>query len=250
MSNLFKSPFYFFICAIIGFAAWSFTFNSELNDKNYFANLKTHESNFASLAPEELSYADVDGRRIILDENNEPVADERLLQELQLSKDEWKKKSDEPYVTSPFEVEQYENTVDKSYGEKNQFVDFMQIAAEAPKVQYEDEKSCGAARLAVDVILKKNKSVSELIKETSEESKALPRKCLVHVMNSFALSSNYMAKCPGGIISAPVRGASKPCVSKTLVNVTYNSFVDVTSCLGVNPKSLIPKQLVTSTNEL
>ena len=240
MSHLFKSPFYFLFCASFGFAAWSFTFQSELNDANYFANLKVQQSNFSSTADESKIQVDDDGSQIKFDENGEAVADEDVIKELELSKEEWLKKSEDPYSTSPDDVERYETIVDQSYGEKNKFVDFLQIAAEAPVVQYEDEKKCGTARLGFDSLLKKSTLLTDLIKENSD-SPIISRKCLIHVMSKFNLSSNSMARCPKGLSSAPLRGGTKPCISKALVNATYNSFVDITTCLGVNPKSLLPK---------
>lgn len=240
MSHLFKSPFYFLVCAIFGFAIWSFTFQSELNDPYYFAKVKVQQSNFASTSEESKPQVDDDGSRIKFDDNGEPLADEDVIKELQLSQEEWLKKSEDPYSTSPDDVERYENIVDQSYGEKNKFVDFLQIAAEAPVVQYEDEKKCGVARLGFDSILKKSTLLADLVKENSD-SPIISRKCLIHVMSKFNLSPNYMARCPKGLSSAPARGGAKPCVSKTIVNATYNAFVDITSCLGVNPKSLLPK---------
>lgn len=250
MSNFFKSPFYFLFCASLGFSAWVFSFESELNQKDYFSKQTTGEVNMSS---QSVPQVDDDGRLIQFDEYghaipNETVqaelnaiSDEELLKELELSPEEWEQKTDTPYSTSPAEVEQYENMLSASYGELNMNDFYLPIAAEAPKIQYEDEKKCTAAKLAVEAVITKSPSVSELIKEKTSDDSYIPRKCLVHVMNQFNLSSYNMGKCPKGLNSMPQRGGSKPCVSKSLANLTYNSYVDVTSCLGVNPKSLIPK---------
>lgn len=209
---------------MLGFFAWIFSFQSELNDPNYFLNNKIQESEFSSQAPINQSAPD--------------EVDVALLAELQLSEVEWNQKSDEPYSTSPAEVEQYEKL---SQAAKNESAYYMQVESAAPLVDYENEKNCGTSRLAVDRVLKKNNVISELIKERESEEHIFPRKCLIHVMNQFDVPSTSIARCPNGIASAPIRGGVKPCVSKALVNLTYNSFIDVTSCLEINPKSLIPK---------
>ncbi len=254
MGNFFKSPFYFLFCAGLGFAAWMFSFQSELNDANYFAKNKIQQSDFSS---EKMPTVDDDGTAIEFDVygNALPKAavmaelnaidDEKLLNELQLNETEWSEKSDEPYSTSPADLEYYENLMNNSYGAPKDLSDYTQIAAEPPQVQYEDEAKCGSSRLAVENILKKSSAVSELIKENISEESVFPRKCLIHVMNQFNLPDNTRASCPRNILTgnvgAPVRGIVKPCVSKAIVNATYNSLMDVTNCMGINPKNLIPK---------
>lgn len=248
MSNFFKSPFYFLFWAGIGFSAWVFSFESELNTQ--FSKNRVIQSDLSSHASAQSNQTN---RIVLYDEygNALPnelvqaelnlVSDDELVKELELSPEQWEQKTDTPYSTSPAEVEQYEKMISESYGDLNFNEDFMQIAAEAPQVQYEDEKSCSAAKLAVEAVITKSPSISDLIKEKTSDDNYISRKCLVHVMNKFNLSSYNMGKCPKGLNSAPQRGGSKPCVSKALVNLTYNSYVDVTACLNINPKSLIPK---------
>lgn len=250
MSNFFRSPFYFLFCASLGFSAWVFSFESELNYKDYFSKKSTGEVNMSSQSVPQVGD---DGRLVQFDEYGQAIpndvvqaelnsiSDDELLKELELSPEEWEQKTDTPYSTSPAEVEHYEKMLSESYGDLNMNDFYLPIAAEAPQVQYEDEKKCAVAKLAVENVITKSPSVAELIKEKISDDAYFPRKCLVHVMNKFNLSAFNMAKCPKGLNSAPQRGGSKPCVSKALSNLTYNSYVDVTSCFGVNPKNLIPK---------
>jgi len=250
MAIFFNSPFYFLFCASMGFSAWLFSFQSELNDKDYFLKNQIHESQFSSTdqpgSRPDLSNVQYDenGNALIgpngISELNS-VDDSELLNELQMNDDEWYKKSEEPYSTSPAEVEIYEKTMSNSYGLEKDLQNFIQIAAEPPQIQYEDEKKCGSARLAIDQVLKKKSSIADLIAERTAEDTSLPRKCLIHVMNQFNLPNQTRGYCPKGVLGKVIRGTVKPCISKAIVNVTYNSFVDVTSCLEINPKNLIPK---------
>ena len=74
--------------------------------------------------------------------------------------------------------------------------------------------------------------------ETNERN--MPRRCVTHVMNKFNLSSFFFARCAGPT-GSPSRGGMKPCISKILVNYTYNALMDVADCMNINPKSLLPK---------
>jgi hypothetical protein len=52
--------------------------------------------------------------------------------------------------------------------------------------------------------------------------------------------SSLFAFCsPNGLKAS--RRAFKPCVTDQYVNVTYNVFNDISTCMGINPKYLIPK---------
>ncbi len=250
MSAFFKSPFYFLFCASFGFLAWSLSFQSELNDPKYLTKNVLNEAQYSSNS---MPQVDDDGTAITFDEfgNALPnaavvaelnqIKDSDLLRELQLSEQDLQKKSDEPYVTNPADVDLYEQMMSQSYGEKKDLQDFMQIAAVAPDINYDDEKACGLQkRLTVDANLKKSPLVAELIQDRADDP-SIPKKCIIHVMKQFQLPDSTRGSCPKGAKGQPVRSAPKPCISKALVNATYNSFVDITSCLGVNPKSLLPK---------
>jgi hypothetical protein len=244
MANLFKSPFYFLFCASFGFVAWLFSFNSDLNDLNYFSKNALQESQFSSRSPQQYGNFDNEELTDSMRAQLELVKDDILLNELVLTDDEWLQKSDEPYSTSPAEVEEYEEIMNNSYGELKDHRSFMEIEADAPQIQYEDENKCGPSRLTIDQILKKSPGISDLILEKESNESVMPKKCLTHVMNVFNMPDRSRGSCPRSAkygLGKPIRKYPKPCVSKTMVNVTYNSFIDVTSCMGINPKSLIPK---------
>ncbi len=117
------------------------------------------------------------------------------------------------------------------------------VSTEVPLVDYENTKSCSTKQLAIENLIKNNKKITDLISERSaqNESLLLPRRCVTHVMNDFNLGPEAFARCPNGGQSEPSRGGTKPCVTKNLANITYNSFVDIAECLNINPKNLLPK---------
>ncbi len=64
--------------------------------------------------------------------------------------------------------------------------------------------------------------------------------CVAYAMNSFNLPPTYFAKC-GSKEGRPESGASRPCVTDTIVNLTHNTYIDAMECLGMNPKHVYPK---------
>lgn len=107
-------------------------------------------------------------------------------------------------------------------------------------LKYEDTATCGPARLSVENIISKDARITDLIEERAESS-ALPRLCLLYPMNKTRLRPESYAKCPNGLKSLPEPGGNKPCVSKNMVNLTYNSYIDVLQCFGFNPRNITPK---------
>lgn len=115
-----------------------------------------------------------------------------------------------------------------------------EIPVEDVLLKYENTTSCSSARLSVEKIISQTDALKEL-REERPESTALPRQCLTYTMNVTNFKSASYGKCPGGLKSLPAAGGNKPCVSKNLVNTTYNSYIDVLQCFGFNPKNIMPK---------
>lgn len=156
---------------------------------------------------------------------------------------------DNPYALSPAQLDFYEESLRENSGlASNSPIDFATIADEVA-VNYEDVTTCSSGknvnRGSVEAVLvksaKTNAALAEAMSERKNESKKLPRKCVTHVMNKFGASPKSLARCPRGMGTMPSRGGAKPCVSKNLVNLTYNHFTDVAECLNIEPKNLLPK---------
>lgn len=113
-------------------------------------------------------------------------------------------------------------------------------SADEALLQYENSATCGSARLSVENKISQNNALKDLRTERTE-SQALPRQCLTYTMNVTNFPKKYYAKCPNGLKSLPIEGGNKPCVTKNLVNITYNSYIDVLQCFGFNPKNIMPK---------
>lgn len=179
------------------------------------------------------------------------VSDEDLLSVVELTPEQYAQSGspNNPYALSPEELDSYEELLRESSGlASGSPIDFMTIAGAEAEVNFEEIAACSAkdkARANIESVIvkaaKQNATFASAIAERAHESKAIPRKCVTHVMNKFNVGKKSLARCPGGMNTTPVRGGSKPCVSKNLVNLTYNHFTDVAECLNIDPKELLPK---------
>ena len=169
-----------------------------------------------------------------------PVSDQEILEAISDKSNFDQKSFTEENSDYSMTLSAYENLEKKfeTYENKTTLV-----STDVPLVDYEDIKSCSTKQLAIENLIKNNKTVADLTSERSakNESLLLPRRCVTHVMNDFNLGPEAFARCPNGPQSEPTRGGTKPCVTKNLANMTYNSFVDIAECLNINPKNLLPK---------
>ncbi len=169
-----------------------------------------------------------------------PVSDQEILEAISDKSNFDQKSFTEENADYSMTLSAYENLEKKfeTYENKTTLV-----STDVPLVDYEDIKSCSTKQLAIENLIKNNKTVADLTSERSakNESLLLPRRCVTHVMNDFNLGPEAFARCPNGPQSEPTRGGTKPCVTKNLANMTYNSFVDIAECLNINPKNLLPK---------
>lgn len=117
------------------------------------------------------------------------------------------------------------------------------VSSETPLIELQDPKSCKASQLVAEKsFIKNSKLLTNLntSRNDSDQNSKLPKECVTHIMNSFQLPSIAFAKCSSAN-GKPQRNGSKPCISETMVNVTYNSLFDVADCLNLDPKVLLPK---------
>ena len=182
---------------------------------------------------------------------------------------------DAPYEMTIEQVEEYEkkiegdiqlendgNTDSKFAGNDTKAI-FQPISADDLSyfVSYEDPKSCGEDRNYIEKTLVGNTKIAEWTTERKQESSYFPRKCMAFALNSYpgvtdkAQAINYkkskqssMGRCSSGANSVPdldKKGShikhNVPCVSKNFVNLTYNTYADVSACLNLDPKELFPK---------
>ena len=117
------------------------------------------------------------------------------------------------------------------------------VSSETPLIELQDPKSCKASQLVAEKSFNKNSKLMANLntdRNDSAQINKLPKECVAHIMNSFQLPSTAFAKCSSGN-AKPQRNGSKPCITETMVNVTYNSLFDVADCLNLDPKVLLPK---------
>lgn len=266
-SNWFAHPSYFFFWFFAGVFAWSFSFDnpSESEVQQYSASSMANPRivPFVSQDEEYLGESTVPSTA---------AEDEKFYEELKnLTAENEKVTLTDSYEITPEEIEDYEKLTDGTLDldgsvqkspEKKKHFSFENVSEDDLNylITPEDPKQCGDARNYIEKGLAGNPRLTDWTSERATESKKLPRKCISFVMNSFpeittkeaAISfksrvSQTFAKCPRGSSGGPAMAGGQraknpvPCVSKNLVNATYNAFVDVMTCLKIEPKDLLPK---------
>lgn len=219
----FKFDFkYFALCLSLGLSAQVY-----LSKTYYFEPIQHADQ--SSVAADASLYA------FIVDEQNKDLSDLALDSTLMELNATWAAEESEDYVLKPDELEDLEqklDTVVSSSEEKNEF--------NTDLVNFESTSSCESKRLSVEKVLTGSQQSKVLLAER-EDQKGFPKSCLTYTMRSFNVASTSYGRCPNGANSEPIRGGNKPCVTKNLVNATYNALMDVTQCFGLKPKSILPK---------
>jgi hypothetical protein len=214
MQKWFKSVLLFTTC--FGFGILSLIF---VTPEDHIVN----EAELSSMAAASLYRYDYD---------MSAVSDDAVEQQIDQLNSDWYNESHlaekTNFVYSPEQLQRIENNFDKP-----------PIQTTASSTKYEDANSCGVNRLWAEKEISAHPDLTDLMKERVE-SNLLPRSCVAYTMNNFNVGPQYLAQCParGGL---PRRGGSKACSTKKMVNLTYNSYVDVMDCFGFKPKNILPK---------
>ena len=239
MANLFKSGYYFLFVFVVALLPMKYGFKSstELDEQmqnNLSAKSSFGHQDFSSMSDQADLYS--------YDQVDSSLSDDELLNLTEISDEDWNKSpdSENPYAKSPQQLDEMDADQEQA---KSLDIEYGQIGADDALVQYEDIAKCKAkpARLMFQKGLTTSSVISKLIVERDNESTALPRRCVTHVMNRVGFGPKSLAQFPSKPTGEPRRGGAKPCITKEMVNVTYNSFVDVAECLNFNPKDLLPK---------
>ncbi|MFZ3230600.1 MAG: hypothetical protein WA160_10385 [Pseudobdellovibrio sp.] len=272
LSNPKYSIGYFFFWLFLGFFGWSFSFTPGDLKLNY-AKQNVQARNTASYQATDSADTDLLEQEIAGTEDSSKMNPEEhynlAMKDLEGSAQEFDPEA--PFVSSLSDIENYEmiseGTLDldqvslEKHLKNRKFV-FENVSEGdlAYLIEPEDSKTCGDKRNYIENVISKNAVLKDWTKTRTKESELLPRKCIAFAMNSYpeittksaALSfkgrnSSMFAKCPKGSSGGPLLnrgqrvGNASPCVSSNLVNLTYNGYVDVTSCLNIDPKDLLPK---------
>lgn len=114
----------------------------------------------------------------------------------------------------------------------------------AKQIPYETAGSCGTKRMELETKLAGLSGDFRLQrKEFNPKPDDIAPFCIFTAMKQFPDFKNFYASC-GDCKSgrcSPVRGSSKPCLTQNYVSAVYNSFADVTDCLGLSQKQILPK---------
>lgn len=235
-SKWFNHPGYFFFWLFLGFWALSFCFEKK-------EDAPTKVTQMSSLAETIETSSELDEQTNFYELQNTP--DEELLRQLQKGAKSAPAEDDlaEKYALTPEQIEALDQKIYNSPEYREDFESYEEIADTTLRTQYEnpkDAKVCPVGRLLYEKALTSNPKLKDLFSERPEESKALPKKCILQVMNQTSLPKVSLGVCSRA--TGPVRTpGSKPCVTETLVSATYHSYVDVMECLNLNPKLFFPK---------
>lgn len=118
-------------------------------------------------------------------------------------------------------------------------------------LDFETPASCGPQRTYFDEMVKKFKAVDPNQYFTQNRPKELldkaevPKSCVLFAMRNFERASergpsSAFAQCES-MSQLPKAGLYKPCVDEGYVDLVYNSFVDVASCMGLPQKMMTAK---------
>ncbi|MBC7420011.1 MAG: hypothetical protein H7328_04720 [Bdellovibrio sp.] len=228
-------PTYFMFWIALGFYAWSFSFNSKdvpvQGDVQMSSLAETDVSADFSEDVMQTEYKDLEAK-----------SDEQIIAELEASSEKYDFSKDEnPYAVDPQALDEFdEKMASAPYKVKDNYFVYENILDGDIKVDFEEAKACGAPRLIYEKMITSNPKLKSWIQLPEKEDADLPMKCITHIMNSVTLpKANYAlcAKASGG----GRRGIAKSCVTQNMVSLTYNAYTDVTDCLNLNPKDLLPK---------
>lgn len=110
-------------------------------------------------------------------------------------------------------------------------------------LELEKASQCGPGRLKFETALTKLAPIFR--EERAKKSADFPSTCITYIMHKFLQGtekneSSAMSSCKSPN-AQPDREAFKPCITATYVNSIYNSFADMTSCMGVPQRDYLPK---------
>lgn len=256
LPDWFSHPSYFIFLLLVGGFSWSFSFTSSVEKK-------AKSSGRIQLSSEAVPKDDAQNSEFDFDQKIKDLEEENQKHPFN---------EDEGFVMTPDEVDDYEkvtegvldsNDPEASESQENKKFSFEPISEDdlSYLTNYEDSKTCGDERNYIEKRLVHNSKIIDWLKERPQQSPYLPRKCIAFALNSFPEVTTKEAalvfkknkvtalgSCLQGSRGRPEldkRGDrvkhSIPCISKNFVNLTYNTYSDVTACFNLDPKILFPK---------
>lgn len=225
MKAFFGSQFYFFFCLILG----AFSLFAVTTETSSSVSGNVQLSSYKS-AQSELYSAEMNSFEAGL-------ADQAIIEEFTLAESDLRARGNESeHILSLKEQENFEmrfNALSRSLMQPSSFRDDI----------YEDISLCTGESLELEKSISGSAVIADLVRERPETRYQMSRGCVSYIMKGMrdVLPSSRIARCAGGPMSEPEREGPRVCITKAMVNVTYNSYVDVAMCLGLNPQDILPK---------
>lgn len=120
------------------------------------------------------------------------------------------------------------------------------------KTTFDDPDKCDTKRKYLDPFIKAVPLIWRQARASNEAE--FPRECTLFIQKTFMEAAetrplSSFAQCSTNS-STPMVPQLKPCVTEEYVNIVYNSFVDLTSCLNLPQKDFLPRLLAESGSHL
>lgn len=236
---------YFILILSLGIMCWSFSFDlSKLFQKSNSLPFSTAQDlqitqtrQLASLSKSAKDIEETEYRFL------QGLSDQDIMKKLRDNRHQWLI-SREDYAanieTVKFIDRKTQKKLPKKFSGNPVFRLFEDLTEKTASVQYEDRIACDSGRLFYDEQITKYPQIKPLLAPRTPSSNQFSQQCITYSMREFQVPKNNYAVCPASSGPAQVPG-SKPCITPPLVNLTYNAYMDMTSCLGINPKRLMPK---------
>lgn len=214
--------------------AWSFSF--ELNTKKQ-VTLNEGVLEQSSLAQFEKEIEKTEYQALKNLNNNE------LLKKLEKNRAKWNKPTGD-FALSLSALETIEKKSKKSLPKRFEdnpvFKLLEKLSDSTVSLEYEDIIACNADRQFYENKLELYPDLRWLSQRRQVAANDFKPECVTYSMNQFQIPKTNYAVCARSNGSPNLPG-SKPCVTPKLVHLTYNIFKDITECLNLDAKQLMPK---------
>ncbi len=236
---------YFILILTLGVLSWSFTFDftRKLLDPKPLPFSSSNEQTgprtrqLASIAKSAKDIEATEYRYL------QGLTNKEIVKKLRDNRHQWllnREDYSSSIETIKFIDQKSQKKLPKKFAGNPVFRLFEDLTTKTAAVQYEDRIACDSGRLFYDNQISQYPQIKDLLIERSPSSDAFSQQCVLYSMHAFQVPKSNFAVCPAASGPAQVPG-SKPCITPPLVNMTYNAYMDITSCLGINPKHLMPK---------
>ena len=229
-------PSYLLVCVGLGIFAWSFSFESPFQSK--IQSGEVHTLQLSSTAVKLRREVEGTEYRAL-----QKISDEDLRWRLERNSSKWTHPNGEHGVSlATLEATQQrsQKRLPKRFENNPVFQLLEKVSENVFSVEYEDQLVCDKSREFYESKLSDYSVLKDLMIQRNPATDSFTDQCVIYSMRQFDVPKMNFAACTKASGMPQVPG-NKPCVTPNMVNLTYNSYMDVTQCLNLDPKHLMPK---------